>query len=162
MPGMIETHVHITGEWPHAPHDTHLEPAGEARTLRGLLDAWAVFTAGSTSMFSMGHGHPNTVSAIKTMIDKEGFPGPCIYHCGWALSQTAGHGHVREWNYELVKDVRPRSIFADGPYALRAVVRENVGNGADFTKLYAGEGGFIIVCRSSARFHKRRDSGDHR
>jgi imidazolonepropionase-like amidohydrolase len=142
MPGMIETHVHVTGEWVHDPHGTHLEPFAEARVLRGLLDAWAVLGGGFTSLFSMGHGHPNVVSGIKTMIDKEQFPGPRIYHCGWALSQTAGHGHVREWNYELVKALAPRSTFADGPWALRAIVRENVGNGADFIKLYAGEGGF--------------------
>lgn len=142
MPGMIETHVHVTGEWAHDPHGTHLEPFGEARAIRGLLDAWAVFNAGFTSLFSMGHGHPNAVAAIKSMIDNEGLPGPRIYHCGWALSQTAGHGHVREWNYELVKQIKPRSLFADGPYALRAAVRENLGCGASFTKLYAGEGGY--------------------
>lgn len=142
MPGMIETHVHVTGEWAHDPHGTHLEPFGAARALRGLLDTWAVFNAGFTSLFSMGHGHPNAVAAIKSMIDNEGLPGPRVYHCGWALSQTAGHGHIREWNYELVKQIKPRSLFADGPYALRAAVRENLGCGASFTKIYAGEGGY--------------------
>ena len=142
MPGLIETHCHVTGEWAHDPHGTHLEPFAETRVLRGLLDAWAVFGAGFTTLFSMGHGHPNAVAAIKTMVDKEGFPGPRIYHCGWALSQSAGHGHIREWDYEVVKQLRPRSAFADGPYALRGIVRENLGKGADFTKLYAGEGGY--------------------
>lgn len=142
LPGLIETHCHVTGEWAHDPHGTHLEPYAETRVLRGLLDAWAVHGAGFTTLFSMGHGHPNAVSAIKTMIDREGFPGPRIYHCGWALSQAAGHGHIREWDYELVKRLRPRSEFADGPYALRGVVRENIGRGADFTKLYGGEGGY--------------------
>ncbi|HET9072935.1 MAG TPA: amidohydrolase family protein, partial [Solirubrobacteraceae bacterium] len=142
MPGLIETHLHVTGEWPHDPHGTHLEPFPESRVLRGLLDTWAVFTAGFTTMFSMGHGHPSFVSAIKQQIDREELPGPRIYHCGWALSQTAGHGNVGEWNYDLVERLRPRSAFADGPYALRALVRENVGLGADFIKLFAGEGGF--------------------
>jgi imidazolonepropionase-like amidohydrolase len=142
MPGMIETHCHVTGEWAHDPHGTHLEPFPESRVLRGLLDTWAVFDAGFTTLFSMGHGHPNMVAAIKSMIDNEGFPGPRVYHCGWALSQTAGHGHIREWDYEIVKHLKPRSLFADGPYALRAAVRENLGNGASFTKIYAGEGGF--------------------
>ncbi len=142
MPGLIETHCHVTGEWAHDPHATHFEPFPETRTLRGLLDAWAVFEAGFTTLFSMGHGHPNAVAAIKTMIDDEGLPGPRIFHCGWALSQTAGHGHIRQWDYEVVKALKPRSAFVDGPYALRAMVRENVGRGADFIKLYAGEGGF--------------------
>jgi imidazolonepropionase-like amidohydrolase len=142
MPGMIETHCHVTGEWAHDPHGTHLEPFPESRVLRGLLDTWAVFDAGFTTLFSMGHGHPNLVAAIKSMIDNEGFPGPRVYHCGWALSQTAGHGHIRDWDYEIVKQLKPRSLFADGPYALRTAVRENLGNGASFTKIYAGEGGF--------------------
>jgi imidazolonepropionase-like amidohydrolase len=142
MPGLIETHCHVTGEWAHDPHATHLEPFPETRTLRGLLDTWAVLAAGFTTLFSMGHGHPNAVAAIKMMIDAEGLPGPRIFHCGWALSQTAGHGHIRQWDYEVVKTLKPRSAFVDGPYALRAMVRENVGRGADFIKLYAGEGGF--------------------
>ena len=61
MPGMVETHLHVTGEWAHDPHGTHLEPFGEARVLRGLLDTLAVFNLGFTSMFSMGHGHPNAL-----------------------------------------------------------------------------------------------------
>lgn len=142
MPGMIETHTHVTGEWVHAPHDTHLEPFPETRVLRGLLDAWAVLTAGFTTMFSMGHGHPNFVSAIRTMIDQEHLPGPRIFHCGWALSQTAGHGTIRDWNYDVVSQLRPRSAFADGPWQLRNIVRENLGKGADFIKIYAGEGGY--------------------
>ena len=151
MPGLIETHCHVTGEWAHDPHATHLEPFPETRTLRGLLDAWAVLAAGFTTLFSMGHGHPNAVAAIKTMIDAEGLPGPRIFHCGWALSQTAGHGHIRQWDYEIVKALRPRSAFVDGPYALRAMVRENVGRGADFIKLYAGEGGFTASPSISRR-----------
>ena len=151
MPGLIETHCHVTGEWASDPHATHLEPFPETRTLRGLLDAWAVLAAGFTTLFSMGHGHPNAVAAIKTMIDAEGLPGPRIFHCGWALSQTAGHGHIRQWDYEVVKTLKPRSAFVDGPYALRAAVRENVGRGADFIKLYAGEGGFTAPPHISRR-----------
>jgi imidazolonepropionase-like amidohydrolase len=151
IPGLIETHCHVTGEWAHDPHATHLEPFPETRVLRGLLDAWAVLEAGFTTLFSMGHGHPNAVAAIKTMIDAEGLPGPRIFHCGWALSQTAGHGHIRQWDYEVVKALKPRSAFADGPYDLRAMVRENVGRGADFIKLYAGEGGFTAPPHISRR-----------
>ena len=151
IPGLIETHCHVTGEWAHDPHATHLEPFPETRVLRGLLDAWAVLEAGFTTLFSMGHGHPNAVAAIKTMIDAEGLPGPRIFHCGWALSQTAGHGHIRQWDYEVVKALKPRSAFVDGPYALRAMVRENVGRGADFIKLYAGEGGFTAPPHISRR-----------
>lgn len=143
MPGLIEAHCHVTGEWPHNPHATHIEPFPETRVLRGLLDVWAVLTAGFTTLFSMGHGHPNFVAAIKTMVDSEGLPGPRIYHCGWALSQTAGHGHVRDWNYEIVKQLKPRSAFADGPWELRAIVRENLGLGADFTKIFTGEGAYV-------------------
>lgn len=142
LPGMIETHCHVTGEWVSDPHATHLEPFPEARVLRGMVDAWAVLLGGFSTLFSMGHGHPNYVSALKTLIDDEHFPGPRVYHCGWALSQTAGHGHVREWNYDLVASLRVRSAFADGPTALRALVRENVGTGAEFIKLFAGEGGY--------------------
>lgn len=151
MPGMIDTHCHITGEWSGDPHGTHLEPFPEARVLRGMADAWAVLTAGFTSIYSMGHGHPNYVAALKSLIDDEGFPGPRIQHCGWAISQTAGHGHVREWNYDIVRELKVRSTFADGPSALRAIVRENIGTGAEFIKVFAGEGGYTAPAHISRR-----------
>jgi imidazolonepropionase-like amidohydrolase len=139
MPGLIEGHCHITGEFAHDPHMTHLEPFPETRVVRGLLDVWAVMDQGFTTLVSMGHGHPNHVAAIKTMVDREGLPGPRIYHPGWALSQSGGHGVVTGWNYEIVKILKPRSIFADGD-GVRVAVRENIGCGADFVKIYAGEG----------------------
>ncbi|HEX7002945.1 MAG TPA: amidohydrolase family protein [Trueperaceae bacterium] len=151
LPGLIETHCHVTGEWSEDPHATHLEPFPEARVIRGMVDAWAVLTAGFTSIYSMGHGHPNYVAALKSLIDDERFPGPRIHHCGWAISQTAGHGHVREWNYELASSLKVRSTFADGEAALRAVVRENIGTGAEFIKVFAGEGGYTAPSHISRR-----------
>lgn len=139
MPGLIEGHCHITGELAHDPHMTHLESFPETRVLRGLLDVWAVMELGFTTLISMGHGHPNHVAAIRTMVDREGLPGPRIYHPGWALSQSGGHGHVAGWNYEIVKMLKPRSAFADGA-GVRVAVRENIGCGADFVKIYSGEG----------------------
>lgn len=153
LPGLIETHCHVTGEWPEDPHATHLEPFPEARVIRGMVDAWAVLMGGFTTLFSMGHGHPSYVAALKTLVDDEGFPGPRIFHCGWALSQTAGHGHVREWNYDLVAALRVRSAFADGATELRAMVRENLGTGAEFIKLFAGEGGYTAPPHISRRLN---------
>lgn len=151
MPGMIDAHCHVTGEWAHAPHDTYMEPFPETRVLRALQDVWAVYASGYTTLVSMGHGHPNHVGAIRTAITEDGLVGPRIYHCGWAISPSAGHGHVRDWNYELVKVLRPRSAFADGPWELRRLVRENVGTGADFIKVYAGEGGYTAPSYISRR-----------
>lgn len=139
MPGLIEGHFHVTGELAEDPHMTHLESFPETRVLRGLLDVWAVMEQGFTTVFSMGHGHPNHVAAIKTMVDREGLPGPRIFHPGWALSQSGGHGKVTGWNYDIVKILRPRSTFADGD-GVRVAVRENIGCGADFIKVYTGEG----------------------
>jgi len=149
---LIEGHCH--GHWRAStcdPHATHLEAVGDARVLRGLLDVWAVMNEGFTTVFSMGHGNPNHAAAIREAVNGEGFPGPRIYHCGWAISQTAGHGNVREWSYDLVKSLKPRSLFADGPYQLRAVVRQNLGCGADFIKIYSGEGGFTAPENISRR-----------
>ncbi|MFI8860947.1 amidohydrolase family protein [Streptomyces prasinus] len=140
----------------------------------GLSDAHAhVFAAGSTladlTMGSTGRGYYNAAAEaermlmrgfttirdmggdtapLKEAIDAGILPGPRIYPCQAAISQTSGHG-----DFSLVNDAatllggppsRAEAIgfmrVADGRDQVLAAVREQLKKGASQIKLMAGGG----------------------
>ena len=70
-------------------------------------------------------------------------PGPRLYTCGKALSQTGGHADLRPRGRELWDphpDVPGIGRIVDGPDAVRLAVREQVRRGATFIKLMLSGG----------------------
>lgn len=139
MPGMVDAHFHVTGR-PKDPNKRELEANDEVRVLRAARDALILLHAGFTAVKSMGHGRPSVVVALKQAMGEGFVIGPTIRHCGWAFSQSGGHGINPGWPLDLVEQRLPRSAFADGIDGCRVAVRRNFGEGADFVKLYATQG----------------------
>jgi imidazolonepropionase-like amidohydrolase len=140
MPGLIDLHLHFTGDAHRDPYRRYLQPREEVRIIRGALDANAVLAAGFTTVRVLGHGTPNQAETLKRASDQRLIAAPRIFHAGWSLSQTGGHGNLAIWPYELVEQLRPRSAFADGVTECRVAVRRNLGAGADWIKIYTTEG----------------------
>jgi imidazolonepropionase-like amidohydrolase len=140
MPGLIDLHVHFTGDVYRDPFRRYMQPIEEERVIRGAIDAHAVLSAGFTTVRVLGHGTPNQAESLKRTINSQLIAGPRIFHAGWALSQTGGHGNLPIWPYDLVEQLRPRSAFADGVNGCRVAVRRNLGQGADLIKIYTTEG----------------------
>ena len=67
------------------------------------------------------------VGAVKEAIASGLVAGPRMLTCGWAMSQTGGHGKLDPWPYDLVEHLRPRSAFVDGPDECRKFVRRQLG-----------------------------------
>ncbi len=139
MPGMIDAHFHFTGR-PKDPAKRELEANDDIRVLRAARDGLILLNAGFTAVKSMGHGRPAVVDALKQAMGEGFLVGPTIRHCGWAFSQSGGHGINPGWPLGLVEQRLPRSAFADGIDGCRVAVRRNFGEGADFVKLYATQG----------------------
>lgn len=97
MPGMWECHSHFMGASPNKPIDsenlamTNPAEAG-ARNVRALKET---LYAGFTSCVDLGGYAPE----LQTVIDEGLILGPTLYGAGAAISMTAGHGEVFE--YEL-------------------------------------------------------------
>ncbi|WP_420124027.1 amidohydrolase family protein [Nakamurella sp.] len=137
MPGLIDGHVHVTAfsaelrdlEETAASYVT----AHAARTMRAMLGR------GFTSVRDMGGADHGLARA-----QAEGLlPGPRLFFCGHALSQTGGHGDMR-----LPGDDRPPaaglgpgiSTVADGVDGVRRAAREELRRGADHIKIMASGG----------------------
>lgn len=140
MPGMIDCHVHLYGAGGHDPMSRYIAPYPSVRILRAAKDANVLLSAGFTTVRHLGHGEPEHAEAVKDSINAGLIAGPRMLTCGWAISQTGGHGKLQGWPYHMVEEMRPRSAFCDGPDALRKFVRQLLGDGADVIKIYTTEG----------------------
>ena len=140
IPGLIDCHVHLTGEVTNDPSKRYLEAFPPLKAIRAVVHAQRVLAAGFTTLRHLAHGRPAHAEAAKRAIAAGAAIGPRILTAGWAISQSGGHGDLRSWPYDLVEEQRPRSAFADGVEGCRQLVRENVAHGAEWIKIYASEG----------------------
>lgn len=140
LPGLIDAHVHFTGDTSKDPYRRYMTPRDTARAIRVAMDAQAILSAGFTTVRALGHANAEITYGLRDCIEAGWCYGPRVLTSGWAISQTGGHGNLRIWPYGLVEQLRPRSAFADGPADLRRMVRQNFGEGADLIKIYATEG----------------------
>ena len=137
VPGLIDGHVHVTALSAEL-RDLERLPASyvhahTARIMRGML------SRGFTSVRDMSgadHGHARA--------HREGLlPGPWLFICGHALSQTGGHSDMR-----LPGEDQPAAsgtscgigVVADGVDAVRVAARTELRKGADHIKIMASGG----------------------
>ena len=140
LPGFIDCHVHLTGLETRDPFRRNIQPYPSVRLIRAVRDAGRVLRAGFTTVRHLGHGDPDQTQAVKEAIASGLVAGPRMLTCGWAMSQTGGHGKLDPWPLDLVEHLLPRSAFVDGPDECRKFVRRQLGDGAEWIKIYATEG----------------------
>jgi imidazolonepropionase-like amidohydrolase len=142
MPGLIDTHVHIT--WTTLPQASFLTGLPEYNAIHSTVDAKNILMRGFTSVRDMG----GNCFGLKLAIDQGLVPGPRIYASGGPLSQTAGHGDFRFPNQTHPRfggDLPPiyqggAGYLVDGVSDVLAATRENLRHGASQIKLMAGGG----------------------
>jgi len=141
LPGLIDAHVHLTGDTGRSAYEEYLPGNPAYKTLRAGREAMKALRAGFTTMRVLGHGSADRVYALRQAVAEGWLPGPRLLTSGWAISQSGGHGNVPFLPPDLVVRFRPRSAFADGPDECRRMVRLNFGEGADLVKIYTSEHG---------------------
>lgn len=139
-PGLIDCHVHLYGSRGAHIFHKHIEATPSVRLIRAAHDATTALRAGFTTVRHLGHGDADQTEALKRSIASGLVVGPRMQTCGWAISQSGGHGRVEGWPLDLVEQMQPRSAFADGPDEIRRLVRRNLGSGAECIKIYATQG----------------------
>ncbi len=137
LPGLIDMHDHLTGD--HRFHGySALEISIPRETLYGVLNARKTLNAGFTTVRNVGAGGYSDV-ALRNAINDGEIEGPRMRVSGPSLGITGGHCDnnllPREYN-EQAEGV------ADGPWAIRAKVRETIKYGADVIK-YCATGGVL-------------------
>jgi imidazolonepropionase-like amidohydrolase len=135
LPGLIDMHDHLTGD-----HRFHgYESLGVSlprETLYGVLNARKTLMAGFTSVRNVGAGGYSDV-ALRDAINAGEVDGPRMRASGPALGITGGHCD----NNLLPSEYQDTGAgVADGPWAVRAKVREIIKYGADVIKFCATGG----------------------
>lgn len=139
LPGLIDAHVHLTFN----PKSFGYEGLGWSSTRRavyGVSAARLTLGAGFTAVRNVGAAGYGDV-AVRDAINEGELAGPRILVSGPALGITGGHCD----NNLLPSEFQHHAEgVADGPWAVRRQVRENVKFGADPIK-YCATGGVLSV-----------------
>jgi imidazolonepropionase-like amidohydrolase len=142
MPGLIDLHVHVVATELNLARQIHLPNV--LVTLRSVPIMRGMLRRGFTTVRDAGGaGH-----AHKRAIEEGLAEGPRLFVSGRALSQTGGHGDMRERTDYLQTDspcgccVRVGALarVADGVDAVRRAAREELQMGADQIKIMASGG----------------------
>ncbi len=142
MPGLIEAHSHMLLH-PYSETSWNDQVAHEAlslRVARATNHLRSTLMAGFTTVRDLGtEGAGYADVGLKQAVNQGIIPGPRMFVATRAIvaSHTYGpKGYAPEW------DVPQGGEEADGVDSLTRVVREQIGKGADWVKLYAdGAGG---------------------
>src|SRR5215469_16538662 len=141
LPGLIDCHVHLTGEFGPKHKLDLVEESPEAVTLLAARRARVTLMAGFTTVRDLGEiGHPgDAIFALRNAIAKKYMQGPRIFAAGSIISPTGGHGITCGYrdDINLLLDASGRG---DGVEGCRYAVRRQVSRGADFIKFVATGG----------------------
>lgn len=140
LPGLIDSHVHITGE--NNPRQrleaVEMSDADDAIAAAGY--ARKTLMAGFTTVRDVGAGSGDAVFALRDGVARGDVVGPRIFASGATVSVTGGHGDGTQGYRDDVADLLRSRAVCDGPDDCRRAVREQVRRGADHIKLTATGG----------------------
>lgn len=136
LPGLIEGHSHLLlypyniTDW-----DTQvLKETDSYRTARATVHAKNTLMAGFTTVRDLGtEGAGYSDVALKRAINEGIIPGPRMIVAGRAIVSTGSYGPK---GFDTDSHIMLGAEPADGNDLIR-VVRDQIGNGADFIKVYA-------------------------
>jgi imidazolonepropionase-like amidohydrolase len=135
LPGLFDMHVHLIGDTS-AQGYQNLAASLPRNTLFGAKNAKLALESGFTSVRNVGAGGYADI-ALRDAINAGDIPGPRMRASGPALGITGGHcdSNLLPPRYEDYSQG-----VADGPWAIRTKVRQNIKYGADVTKFCATGG----------------------
>ncbi|WP_255875399.1 Xaa-Pro dipeptidase [Microbulbifer elongatus] len=135
IPGLMDMHVHLTGD-AHTHGYRRLAVSAMRSALTGAKNARISLESGFTTMRNLGAPGFADV-ALRDAINAGDIPGPRLFVSGPAIGITGGHC---DNNLLPIAYKAKGGGVADGPWAVRAKVRENFKYGADLIKLCATGG----------------------
>lgn len=137
MPGLMDMHVHLTSD-PTVPRSERLGQSVPRMAIKAAHFAKKTLEAGFTTVRNVG-AEGYSVIAVRDGINTGDIVGPRIWAAGPSLGITGGHCD----NNRLPPELKYTSSgVADGPWAARIKVRENIKYGANAIKFCATGGVF--------------------
>lgn len=138
MPGLIDSHVHLTGELGPNQLLEEVQLTSSDAALRGAQNARTTLNAGFTTVADLGA--PNdSIFALRRAIAEGRVPGPRIIASGSSVTPDGGHGDANGFSPDVVDVLRSPSACS-GADACRRAVRRQIQAGADVIKITATGG----------------------
>ena len=137
LPGLMDMHVHLTSD-PRVPRSERFTHSAPRKAIKAAYFAEQTLLAGFTTLRNVG-ATGYSVIALRDGINAGDVVGPRIWAAGPSLGVTGGHCDNNRVPPEL--NYRAEGV-ADGPWAVRAKVRENIKYGANVIKFCATGGVF--------------------
>ena len=138
LPGFIDMHVHLTGDAETGAYES-LGLSDERMAITGVKNARKTLLAGFTTVRNVGAESYGDV-ALRDAINEGDVPGPRLYVSGPPVGITGGHcsdNNLLPSEYHLTGEG-----VANGPWEMRAKVRENIKYGVDLIKTCSTGGVF--------------------
>ncbi|MEN3748411.1 amidohydrolase family protein [Sphingomonas sp. HF-S3] len=139
LPGLIDSHVHITFESGAGNRLDAVTKTSADEVLDGVVYANRTVRAGFTTVANLGSG-PDAINALRDAVAAGKVPGPRIV-AGGAVAAHGGHGDAHGFNREIMELMRPKTLCSGADDCVRAV-RLAVQQGADIIKT-ASTGGVM-------------------
>jgi imidazolonepropionase-like amidohydrolase len=134
LPGLIDAHVHLFLHPGAEDLQTVVESVPQ-RTIIATLAARDDLMAGFTAERDMGtEGAGSADTAVRDAINAGQIPGPRLRISGNAIDILGGHEDAN--NFNPAQRVLSNATYADNADELVAAIREQMKEGADFTKIY--------------------------
>lgn len=147
MPGLMDTHVHITGEYSANSRLQRFILNEADYALNASMYAKRTLDAGFTVVRNLGDSY-NVTIALRKAIKNGVVPGPMILTAGKTLSSTGGHGDsTNGWAKKIMRDDGPKDGIVNGADDAKKAVRQRYKDGADWIKITA-TGGVLSVAKS--------------
>jgi imidazolonepropionase-like amidohydrolase len=137
LPGLIDLHSHVLlhpyneASW----DDQVLKEALSLRVARAVNHLRATLDAGFTTLRDLGtEGAGDADVGLKQAVDRGIIPGPRLFVTTRAIVATGSYGPK---GFDPRWEVPQGAQEADGVEGMTHVVREQIGRGADWIKIYA-------------------------
>ena len=143
MPGLLDMHTHINGDWFSGDNWVTI-PVYETAAdwgIRGVVFAERTLLAGFTTIRDLGAlpGFPDI--ALMRAVDRGFVPGPDIWPAGHFISTTGGHCDITGFA-PGIQELGPKQGIADGIDEVVKAVRYQAKHGARVIKVCATGGVF--------------------
>ncbi len=136
MPGLIDTHLHFSGNLTDSDSDWVLEPVLQ-KAVVAVAQAKEALEHGLTSVGEISRFGTH----IRNMIEQGVIEGPRVVTSGLGFCRTAGHGDSHKLPIDYNNDSHPWAERVDGPWELRRAVRRRLRDNPDAIKIWSTGGG---------------------
>ena len=140
LPGLIDSHVHLTGETSPTGYTDQFRWNVADYAIRSTVYARRTLEAGFTTVRNLGDGDNASIS-LRNAINQGVVPGPRIFSAGSAIGSTGGHADGTDgYRADLQGDPGPKLGIINGPDDAWKAVRQHYKDGVDLIKIMPSGG----------------------